>query len=387
MQIHHGLCFLAIGAAISHTTLASPTWIDAITDGKALIDLRLRYEQHDSDNNNDTADALTLRSRLGFQTAPLAGFQFLYEIDDVRALIDDYAPEQAGYDVVADPVNTEINRAQLSYQNEQLNAVLGRQRLVWDNARFIGNVGWRQNEQTYDAIKIGYQHADWQWQYAYINQVNGITFNDIDVNHHLLHAKFSGLKAGNITAYAYLLDDKDSDTTHNTAGAFWQGNWTNDTLPLQYRLELAQQSAELANGNEFTTYYYLAEGSVNLSGIRTSVGYEVLSSDGGDYGFQTPLATKHAFNGWADKFLNTPATGLHDRYVKVGGQAMGARWLLAYHDYASDQGSVDQGNEFNGLVSYALEKNTSLGAKLAVYQAGDVGVDTTKFWLWAEYKY
>lgn len=387
MQIQHGLCLLAVGTALSHSALASPTWTDAITDGKALIDLRLRYEQHDSDNANDTANALTLRSRLGFESAPLHGLQFLIEVEDIRALIDDYAPEQTGYDVVADPVDNEINRAQIRYANETTEVVLGRQRLVWDNARFIGNVGWRQNEQTYDALKLAQKGDEWQLQYAYINQVNGITFNTIDVNHHLLNAKYTGLKAGNITAYAYLLDDEDSKTTHNTFGAHWQGNWANDTLPLQYRLEFAQQSAELANGNDFTTSYYLAEGSVALSGIRTTVGYEVLSSDGGDYAFQTPLATKHAFNGWADKFLNTPASGLHDRYVKVGGQTLGARWLLAYHNYASDQGSIDQGQELNGVVSYAVQKQTTLGAKFAAYQAGDVGVDTQKFWLWAEYKY
>lgn len=387
MQIQQGLCLLAVGVALSHTAIATPTWTQAITDGKALIDLRLRHEHHDSDNTNDSANALTLRSRLGFQTAPLSGFQLLYEIEDVRALMDHYAPENTGYDVVADPADTEINRAQLSYQNDQVEVVLGRQRLVWDNARFIGNVGWRQNEQTYDAIKLVYKTDEWQLQYAYMNQVNGIIFNTVDVNNHLLHAKYSGLKAGNITAYAYLLDDEDSETKHNTFGAHWQGNWKNDTLPLQYRVEFAQQSVELSNGNDFTTYYYLAEGSANLSGVRATLGYEVLSSDDGAYGFQTPLATKHAFNGWADKFLNTPTNGLHDRYVKVGGQAMGARWLMAYHDYASDQGSVDQGQELNGVVSYAVQKQTTLGAKFAHYQAGDVGIDTNKFWLWAEYKY
>ena len=32
---------------------------------------------------------------------------------------------------------------------------------------------------------------------------------------------------------------------------------------------------------------------------------------------QTPLATLHAFNGWADMFLTTPANGLQDLYFRA----------------------------------------------------------------------
>ncbi|MEI8045213.1 MAG: hypothetical protein WCL11_27625, partial [Verrucomicrobiota bacterium] len=55
-------------------------------------------------------------------------------------------------------------------------------------------------------------------------------------------------------------------------------------------------------------------GQASLSGL---VGYEVLEGNG-TIGFATPLATLHAFNGWADMFLSTPANGLKDFYLKAG---------------------------------------------------------------------
>src|SRR5690606_30341465 len=54
---------------------------------------------------------------------------------------------------VADPENLELNRFQVSWMREGTGVTLGRQRIVLDNARFVGNVGWRQNEQTFDAVR------------------------------------------------------------------------------------------------------------------------------------------------------------------------------------------------------------------------------------------
>ena len=132
-------------------------FLKAFTDGKVLGDFRLRYEQNDTDNNVKTADALTLRSRLGFETAPVAGINFLIEGTNTSALVDDYAPETAGYNKIADPTDTALNRIQLAYNQDGISAIIGRQRIIFDNARMVGNVGWRQQEQTYDAVKLGYK--------------------------------------------------------------------------------------------------------------------------------------------------------------------------------------------------------------------------------------
>ncbi len=59
------------------------------------------------------------------------------------------------YPVVADEEAYEINRFQ--FTNTSLpgtTLTLGRQRILLDDQRFIGNSGWRQNEQTFDAFRM-----------------------------------------------------------------------------------------------------------------------------------------------------------------------------------------------------------------------------------------
>jgi hypothetical protein len=123
---------------------------------------------------------------------------------------------------------------------------------------------------------------------------------------------------------------------------------------------------------------------------------EILGGDG-DYAFETPLATKHAFNGWTDKFLSTNKTttnpedgevnGLQDLYAKVVTNVAGVKLLAVYHDYSSDKDSIDLGSEINLLAAKKFDKNFSAGIKLAQYSAGDVGTDADKLWVWAEAKF
>ena len=159
----------------------------AFTEGKVLGDFRLRYETNDTDDGvNKAADALTLRSRIGFETAPVYGVSVLIEGSNTSAIIDDYSPETAGYDGVADPTHSIVNRLQIAYKKDELSAVLGRQRIILDNARFVGNVGWRQQEQVYDAVRLGYKLENVNTQYVFINKVHTPGFAHKDAAHHLL---------------------------------------------------------------------------------------------------------------------------------------------------------------------------------------------------------
>ena len=107
---------------------------------------------------------------------------------------------------------------------------------------------------------------------------------------------------------------------------------------------------------------------------------------------QTPLATLHAFNGWADKFLTTPPRGLRDLYIdaswKAGeGPLKGLSLRATWHDYNSTIGGQNYGQEWDGLASYPINKHFTVLAKAAHYEAGSFGTDTTKFWFAVEAKY
>ena len=123
------------------------------------------------------------------------------------------------------------------------------------------------------------------------------------------------------------------------------------------------------------------------------VGYELLGSDDGNYGFSTPLATLHKFNGWSDQFLNTPKEGLTDLYASVGGKVAGGKWAVIYHKFDADEASAtvdDLGSEINAVYSKSFTKNYTAGIKLAAYSAGDTTagkVDTDKIWVWLNAKF
>lgn len=374
----------ATQTAVYSTTANAESLSDLADKAKPIVNLNLRYETNDTDDatDKDSASAFTLRSRLGVQFGSYKGFTGLYEVEDVQAFVSEYAPEDATYDVVADPENTEVNRAQIQYSADGFTAIVGRQRIILDNARFVGNVGWRQNEQTFDAARLTYKTDDLTLQYAYIDQVNGILRRfDADVTDHLINVAYSGLPVGTITAFGYLLEDDDTEKTDDTIGFSLKGKQD----MFLYSGTYAQQSVE-AGVNEFEATYMALELGANLGPAKVFIGNETLGSDDGAYGFQTSLATKHAFNGWADKFLATPATGLVDTYVKAVGKVEGVKLLGMYHTYEADDGGADLGSELNLLAVKKLNKNFTAGVKYASYSAGDTGVDTDKVWVWVSAK-
>ena len=137
-----------------------------LTSGKANVNSLLRYEYADIDSFGGGPDpkesnALTLRTRLGYTTGVLAGFKGMLEFENVTSINGEDQYNPAGLNpgsrdrsVIADPEATEVNRVWLAYDNWDTQFKFGRQRIVLDGARFIGNVVWRQNEQTFDAFSV-----------------------------------------------------------------------------------------------------------------------------------------------------------------------------------------------------------------------------------------
>lgn len=386
---------IVAGGALSVPALASDSIAEALSSGKAYGDFRLRYENVDQDNTLDTAKALTLRSRLGYNTGAYEGFSATIEFEDSRVVAgqDSYAPENTGYSVIADPETTELDQGYLQYKKDDLTVKFGRQVLTFDNHRFVGHVGWRQDRQTFDALSVNYKFSkDLSATYAYLDQRNRIIAEnaDFDSKDHLLNLSYA-TDLGKVTAYSYLLEkDDDTDNGIDTYGLRFAGTSAIDEeLKALYTLEYAYQENE-SGGNTLETNYMLVEGGLVFSGITAKLGYEVLGSDDGNKGFATPLATLHKFNGWADQFLGTPDQGLTDLYVSFAGKLAGGKWMLAYHDFNADDASDtvdDLGSELNLSYAKGFGKNYSAGIKYAAYSAGDIKVDADKVWFWLGAKF
>lgn len=410
------LLSLAIASAtLAQGAFATEELSNLFTQGKPILDARYRFENVDQNNDLRDANAQTLRTRAGFQSGQWYGLSGLLEVDNVSRIGDDaYNSTRNGqkeYAVVADPDGTEVNQALLRYDHKLGSAVLGRQRINLDNQRFIGSVAWRQNEQTFDGALTQLKPLDGlTLSYAYLDQVNTVFGPDngrydnvtnpanIDGHSHLINAQYVFMPQLTATAYSYLLD-LDNIAVAPTAA---EGTLSSQTSGLRlngvvagvsYALEYAQQKDYGDNPLELDSEYYLAELGYTLKGVQLKAGYEVLGGDNGsgNRAFQTPLATKHAFQGWADQFLTTPADGIEDAYVGVTAPLLGGTLQAWYHDFSTEQGSDEYGNEIDLSYAHPIPGVKGLVGllKYATYDSDDKArtVDTDKVWLQLQYSY
>lgn len=373
-------------ASFTPLAMSADTITEALQASKAFGDFRLRYE--DVESGTTSSDGLTLRSRFGFKTGSYAGFSALVEAEDVRDVggIDD----ENG--LIPDPEVTEIDQAFLQYAAGDFTAKLGRQVITLDGHRFIGHVGFRQDRQTFDAVRLKGKLSDSvNLDLSYIYQRNRIFAETLDAKSDdvLLNASFkTGI--GKVTTYSYLLDDSNRDEQSDTYGISLNGA-AGDKTKFLYSLEYATQDIT-DSGTEFEADYVKFEPGVKINGITLKAGYEVLGSDNGNASFTTPLATLHKFNGWNDIFLggtfNPTAmpNGLEDVYVSAATKVKGVLLKVVHHEFTSDEGSTDYGDE-TGLLIAKKFKSHNMGLKHATYSADNFGVDTDKLWVWVGTKF
>ena len=372
-------------------TAPAPYWITP------KIDIRARYEFGDVDGL-DPSHAFTLRERLGLQTQEWNGFSAFIEGEFTQAAIDDYNggapgvnPLVAGNTVIADPESNELNQAYLQYKGFDTVFKAGRQRIIYDNAAFIGNVGWRQNEQTFDAFSFNNTSiAGLTLQYAYINQVNRIFGSeatgfagDIGSNIHALNASYTGIAGYTLGGYAYLMDFDDVNVFDgDTYGAYAKTK----QLGLDLYGEIAFQNDAGVAGNDDSWYAHTT--AAKTFGTQTvTLGMEHLSA-----GFRTPLATLHAFNGFADAFLGQRATGatggLTDVYLSHSMPIFwGMKWTNTLHAFGDNELSTGRGWEYDSVLVKKFDAHFLAIAKLGHFETESALPTTTRFSLELNYSF
>lgn len=377
------------------------TLAEALTEGKASVGFRYRLENVDQTGFNEDATASTLRTKLKYTTKTFQGLSAVLEFDNVLQIGEgDYNSTVNGkgqFPVIADPKITEVNQAYIAYTGFGNTTLLaGRVALNLDNQRFVGTVGWRQNDQTWDMTGVITKPTkDLTLTGTYVWNVNRIfgddhPFGDLDTNTFVMNGKYTGLDLGDITAYGLFIDLNDMPVyglSSQTLGLRFDGKYQmgDSNVKMLYEAELATQSDYKDNPLNYTATYYHISGGLSTNGFTGKIGYEALGSDNGIASFKTPLATLHKFNGWADKFLNTPNGGLEDFYgslsYKFGGDSAlkGLRFDAVYHDFSADIGG-DYGSEIDFQVSKKFGKYYYAGLKYADYNAKGLSTDTQKLW-------
>jgi len=377
-----------------------------IAEGSLILNSRLRYEFADQ-QGLDESSAFTLLTRLGYQTGVYSGFSILAEGEYNWVLNNgNFAayppPFNNGDTVIADAETFDLNRLFLKYQSEPFTAIVGRQDINLLNQRNVGAVAWRQNDQTYDAVRlqlnaipdvaIDYTY-NWQVNRIFGTEAPAIPLHRFHADNHFINASYTGIDHLTFGTYAYLLNLRNASAlSSDTYGIFADGSAPITTdYTFKYRAEWAYQT-----DNSQTTSFDLGEHYLHFRGAVARDDYELglgMESLGGDgtTAFQTPLATLHAYNGWTDTFLTTPANGLHDYYLFAGsplGWGLTAR--LESHLFTAENTSTTYGQEAGVSLSKKFTDQLTALVKVSHYNGhaanlGSISADKTKAWLQLDY--
>ncbi|HEX7758434.1 MAG TPA: hypothetical protein VF459_02955 [Caulobacteraceae bacterium] len=398
---------------------AEPTISDAIAGGKLLLEDRVRYEYVDQANLTLRGRSLSERLRIGWETADWRGFKALLEFEDVRHA--DYGhynvavPGGASlngkttYPIINDPSFTELNRAQLTWTpSANFSFTAGRQRVLIDDQRFVGNVGWRQDEQTFDALRTDFTFGRLKATYAYVFHVNRIFGQALDwkSDSHLLNVTYAVADPLRLEGFVYALDFSNSPANSTlTAGGRVSGKVWAGLVQLAYDATYANQSDYRGNTAPFSLNYYQVDLAGTFDIFTVKGDYEVLDGNG-TRGFTTPLATTHGFQGWSDAFAansgnKTHVDGLRDFNLTLTMKPRfkfkylyNAEFLVRYHDFHAERTGAALATEWDAQIQAAINPKLTAAIKYAgfhreaVVPAGTTLAppSRTKVWFTLEYK-
>lgn len=398
-----------IFAPVALLAIAGPACAQTLTL-KPVAEARIRYEHVDQDGLAEQADALTIRARAGL-AASSGGFSTMVVGQGTLAAVDKYYDGVNGAatrPIVADPQNVALYIAQVQYKAKAVTLTGGRQKIALDDERFVGNVAFRDNAQTFDAVRAEFTPAKglkldvaYVWSVRSIWGIDGKAARQQAVSGDTILANLSyATPLGTVTGFAYLVDQDEAAMqafrmSSQTFGARLAGSQAlSKAVKISYQLSYARQSDYHRNPNDYSADYWLADATLDMKGWKLNAGYEVLgASNGANFtSFQTPLGTNFKFQGWADKFLTTPANGVRDLYVGGGygwkqlGPLSGVTLLATWHRFDSDRLNLHYGDEINLLAS-AKVKKTAISVRYAHYDARALATDTEKLWLQLDWAY
>lgn len=407
------------------------TLLDSFIEGKPITSFRLRYEEVQQDGfqpativgtsvnptkNDQLKDAhgITLRSLIGWQTAPFHNFSFAAQVINVSKFKDDFndstngtlinsvsnQPNKVQYAKIVDPDETDINQLYVDWtgiKNTRLRA--GRQQINLDNVRFIGDIGFRQVMQVFDGVTVlNKSIPDTEVYLGYIGNVKQITTEERSNGHlDIANIKYRISPSESLVGYGYLSSFSDlglgrawfgngGSNTPANIGKLGnnneyanQGNKTfgvrldgvhkiNEDWKALYTAEYAKQTGYAGGDNRIDAHYYKLGGGAAYGNFSLRADQELLSSNNAKYAFQTPFGTNHLFQGWVDKFLATPLEGLQDSFITATYKYGDFVFFADYHVMKSDKdfhtvgsGLATNGNRFgkewNIATTYNYSKN------------------------------
>ena len=384
--------------------------------GAVKFDLNYRYENVNQDNvripplrgiplpaakQPDTANANTVRLRLGLLSPVFHGLQGYAEYQGLYAMQSDYNStrnDKTGYSVIADPYENELDQLWLSYAGIPDTVIKGgRQVIQMDDQRFIGNVGWRQLQQTFDSALITNKSINnLTINAGYIGRAKTVTATTEGLTAPILNVNYKLGDYGSLAGYGYWLDftDPGANAVYNKSSQTYGLRLTNyqkpgdsfklsDNYGLLYTAEWSIQSDYQNSPKDYTVNRWNLMGGLTAYMFTVQGAMEQLDGVGKNKTFITPLGTNFAFQGWADQFLVTPDDGIRDVFGTVTTSLDRGEVTLmgVFHQFYDDTGNIHYGKEWDFRAVKKFGKHYSLLAQYAYYEADQFSTDTQKIWV------
>ena len=297
--------------------------------------------------------------------------------------------------VIADPEGTEINQAHVRLDSGNTRITLGRQIITLGDHRFIGDVAFRQNDQTFDALQVNHKTLGGiELSYAYANKVHRIfgdragrrlsrsdlrftalggvrpagQLGEHDIDAHFVSAKTDVFDYITATTFAHSVHNRDaSGLSHRTVGASAEFRYKTGRTKWQGSLTAAHQERQDVIGRPRVRFYRWELGAEVRPWLLSVRRARFGTSNG--QAFQTPFATLHKFQGWTDQFLITPGEGLIDTSVRFMWRKRPFVVDFRFHDFDTVRRNRPIGSEWNADLIYAPNREHELKLRYAHFRS------------------
>ncbi len=281
---------------------------------------------------------------------------------------------------------------------EGLQLKLGRQEIILDNHRLLGNVGWLQRALSFDAARLQYQRDALQitafWAQvverdSHDNEGSVIPGLGGDTGLAAVHAHYTfrktaaaeGKKAKELVGASlmYILRKNDAvDEVRHTVGGIFNGTFGG----LKTTVEAYLQAGDLGTKSISSQLAAVNVGYVLGGSVKPALFLfaDYLSGDGTTEGtFDTLYATNHKFYGEMDYFLAIPKhtanLGLLDAGARLVLGKVGPTKLLAtFHVFNTTKADAnddkDLGKELDLKVVWKVRKGLGVRTLWGVYMPG-----------------
>lgn len=396
-------CFIALMAGHTRAQSSAQNYPDQSRGPLERIrffgDARLRYQYISQDAAARDANALTLRVLAAVEADVFTLTSVLIEGEGIVAFSNRFNDGTGGrqaFPFVPDPEGVALNRFQiLSEIIPKTRLTLGRQRIAIDDWRFMGNFPFRQNDQTFDALRletraIGPGLLDMGYFKRVLRPLGRENANGrFKGNSFYINYNFA-TPIGRVSAFHYDFDlrgrpSQTLNASSRTTGVRVIGRHHTPSWGLIWEASYANQREGKGQQSNFSADYALASLTYEPGAFSFQARAEILGSDNGR-ALQTPLGSLHRFQGSADLFLQTPPDGIRDyalraQYTFGDFKAFKKISVLARrHWFQADTDSRLYGREIDVSINTQLF-SCALSADFADYQARNFASDTQTFFV------